>query len=383
LKKAIFPEQKNNDFKMNYIIRNLSIGEGETAHLCNVNLELPTAGVVTIIGRTLAGKTTLLKVMAGLQAVDSGTFYHNGKDLLKTPAWKRRVGMVYQQFVNYPHLNVRDNIAFPLRRSGMGRDEIEQKLEYVSTLLGLGDYMERRPDELSGGQQQRVALARSLVKDSYLLLLDEPLVNLDYKLREQLREEFRRLFKDSKDRLVVYATTEPDEAMILQGHVVVLHEGRVIQAGPCADVYHYPANIISAKIFNDPPMNMFGGTIADGLIQVAGGLSIKTPSHLKDLAPGSYVFGIRAIDVKLGGKAASADLVLAEVNGSTTVLHLDMDGQNMVLEMQGVHHFDTAARVDFSLLESRLYAFDTERGELLAAPLIKSLSGQGGLNGKN
>ncbi len=368
---------------MNYTIRNLSIGEGKEAHLCDINMEMPSAGVVTVIGRTLAGKTTLLKVMAGLQKVDSGTFCRNGKDLLKIPAWKRRVGMVYQQFVNYPHLNVGDNIAFPLRRAGMGRDEIEKKLEYVGTLLGLDDYMDRRPDELSGGQQQRVALARSLVKDSDLLLLDEPLVNLDYKLREQLREEFRRLFKDSKDRLVVYATTEPDEAMIMQGHVVVLHEGRVIQTGPCADVYHYPANIVSAQIFNDPPMNMFSGTIGDGLIRVGSGLSLKIPLHLKELACGEYVFGIRAMDVKPGGGTASADLVLAEVNGSTTVLHLDMEGQNMVLEMQGVHHFAAGAKVDFSLLENRLYAFDVKRGRLVAAPVIKSLSGQGGLNGEN
>ncbi len=363
---------------MSYVIEDLNVSEGGTPFLCDMNLELPTAGVVTVIGRTLAGKTTLLKVLAGLQEVDSGRLMHEGRDLLKIPAWKRRVGMVYQQFVNYPHLNVRENIAFPLRRARLKKQEIAEKLDYVSALLGLQDYMERRPDELSGGQQQRVALARSLVKNSDLLLLDEPLVNLDYKLREQLREEFRRLFISSTDRLVIYATTEPQEAMILQGHVVVLHEGRVVQTGPCADVYHYPANTVSAQIFNDPPMNLFEGELSGGSIRVGRSLTLEVPGHLADLEPGRYVFGIRAMDLRQGEKQASASLTLAEVNGSTTVLHLDMAGIALVLEMQGVHHFDDAAEVGFAMDTGRLYAFDASDGRLLVAPRIRSLSGQGG-----
>jgi len=363
---------------MHYAIRDLNVGAREEIHLDNINIELPASGVVTIMGRTLAGKTTLLKVMAGLQAASSGTFMQDGVDLLTIPAWKRRVGMVYQQFVNYPHLNVRDNISFPLKRARFSNHEIEKKLTYVSEMLGLDEYLERRPSELSGGQQQRVALARSLVKETDLLLLDEPLVNLDYKLREQLRDEFRRIFADSGDRLVVYATTDPAEAMILHGQVIILHQGRVIQSGDYRDVYHFPANTIAAQVYNDPPMNLLDGEIADGQIHVDGGLLLDIPPHFSLLSPGNYVFGVRAMDIAVGGSLA-APLALAEVNGSSTVFHLDLAGKSLVIEQEGVYPLAVGSRVAFSPDISRLYAFDALNGEIIVAPARKSVSGQGGV----
>ncbi|VAW20659.1 Glycerol ABC transporter, ATP-binding protein GlpS [hydrothermal vent metagenome] len=366
---------------MHYAIRNLNVGAGDEIHLDNINIDLPASGVVTIMGRTLAGKTTLLKVMAGLQAASSGAFLQNGVDLLTIPAWKRRVGMVYQQFVNYPHLNVRDNISFPLKRAGFSAAEIEKKLAYVSELLGLNEYFDRRPAELSGGQQQRVALARSLVKETDLLLLDEPLVNLDYKLREQLRDEFRRIFAVSGDRLVVYATTDPAEAMILHGQVIILHEGKVIQSGDYRDVYHFPANTIAAQVYNDPPMNLLDGEIGDGKINVDGGLLLGIPPHLASLAPGRYVFGIRAIDIAPGG-SLRAPLALAEVNGSTTVFHLDLAGKSLVIEQEGVYPLAVGAMVEFSPDISRIYAFDTLSGECIIAPARKSVSGQKSAHGQ-
>ncbi len=369
---------------MGYAIQSLNVHINDEPHLIDINLELPNSGVVTIIGRTLAGKTTLLKVLAGLQEVSSGALMKNKKDLLNVPAWERRVGMVYQQFVNYPHLSVRENIVFPLRRAKLNATAIKEKLDYVSELLGLEEYLERNPSELSGGQQQRVALARSLVKDTDLLLLDEPLVNLDYKLREQLREEFRRLFKDSTDRLVVYATTEPAEAMILQGQVVVLHEGRVVQVGECSDVFHFPATTISAQVFNDPPMNLVDGEIADGRICIAESLHVDLPEHLGKLKPGKYTFGIRAMDVVLERDGANAPIILSEVNGSSTIVHLDLSGRSLVLETEGVHHFGETGDVHFSLDASRLYVFSDVEGELVVAPPRKSVLGEKGKqNGQN
>jgi len=366
---------------MHYAIRDLNVGIGDQIHLDNINIKLPASGVVTIMGRTLAGKTTLLKVMAGLQAATSGSFIQNGVDLLTIPAWKRRVGMVYQQFVNYPHLSVRQNISFPLKRAKFSAGDIEKKLTYVSELLGLEEYLDRRPSELSGGQQQRVALARSLVKQTDLLLLDEPLVNLDYKLREQLREEFRRIFAASGDRLVVYATTDPAEAMILHGQVIILHEGRVIQSGDYRDVYHFPANTIAAQVYNDPPMNLLEGEIAEGKIHLGGGLHLDIPPHFATLSPGSYMFGVRAMDIAIGG-AFAAPLALAEVNGSTTVFHLDLAGKPLVIEQEGVHPLAVGARVDFSPDISRLYAFDALMGDLVVAPARKSVSGQKTISGQ-
>ncbi|HHG90053.1 MAG TPA: ABC transporter ATP-binding protein [Devosia sp.] len=361
--------------EMHYALRNLNVSLGDEIHLENINIDLPRSGVVTVMGRTLAGKTTLLKVMAGLQGARSGSFMQGETDLLKIPAWKRKVGMVYQQFVNYPHLDVRQNISFPLKRAKFPEAEISKKLSYVSELLGLEEYLDRRPAALSGGQQQRVALARSLVKETDLLLLDEPLVNLDYKLREQLRDEFRRIFAQSSDRLVVYATTDPAEAMILHGQVIILHEGKVIQSGDYRDVYHFPANVIAAEVYNDPPMNLLEGEVGEGQIHLADGLKLEIPAHLEKLGAGSYVFGIRAMDIAVGGNA-KARLALAEVNGSSTIYHLNLAGSSLVIEREGVHPLGVGAPVAFSLDSNRLYVFDADSGEALVFPERNSVSGQ-------
>ena len=353
---------------MSYHINNLTVRQGSETHLDGITLDLPSSGVVTVMGRTLAGKTTLLKVLAGLVAPDAGTLERNGQNLLTVPAWRRRVGMVYQQFVNYPHLSVRENIAFPLRRAGLSADAITRKLDYVTELLGLGELLQRRPAELSGGQQQRVALARSLVKDTEFLLLDEPLVNLDYKLREQLRDELRRIFRDSGDRLVVYATTDPLEAMIMQGQVVLLHEGRVVQSGGYRDVYRRPATTTAAAIFNDPPMNLVKGEIADSHLGIGIGVELDVPPHFRELPRGAYLFGIRASDIELGSSGIGARVALAEINGSTTVLHLELPFGDLVLLTEGVHPHAIGAQVTLNLPPSRFFAFDADSQKLVAAP---------------
>lgn len=353
---------------MSYQLQNVGLRVNGQPHLHDINLALPDAGVVTVVGRTLAGKTTLLRLLAGLISPSSGRITKKGEDLIGVPPWHRRVGMVYQQFVNYPHLSVRENIAFPLRRSRAAPDHIEQRLDYVAKLLGLADFLDRQPRSLSGGQQQRVALARALVKDADLLLLDEPLVNLDYKLREQLREEFRRIFRAQGQRLVVYATTEPSEAMILHGYAVVMHEGRVLQAGDHLEVYHRPANATVAQVFNDPPMNLLPGQIVNKELRVGSQLKVPLPSHLQDLAPGSYVFGLRASDFILGQPVLSGELKLAEINGSTTIVHLELDGLPAVIEEAGIYRLDEGRPVPFAAKIDRLFAFATGSGELLAAP---------------
>jgi glycerol transport system ATP-binding protein len=353
---------------MTYLLDNLTVKQGSDIYLDGVTLSLPSAGVVTVIGRTLAGKTTLLKVLAGLIAPQSGSLTKDGADLLAIPAWRRRVGMVYQQFVNYPHLSVRDNIVFPLKRSGLKPAAVAEKLSYVTELLGLAPLLDRRPEELSGGQQQRVALARSLVKDTDFLLLDEPLVNLDYKLREQLRDEFRRIFHASENRLVVYSTTEPLEAMIMQGLVVVLHEGEVVQVGDYRDVYRRPANTTAATIFNDPPMNLFGGRIEAGQVKIGDETVLRMPGHFANLSDGKYIFGIRASEAVMGG-IITGRVALAEINGSTTVLHLDMPFGNLVLEREGVALHAIGDGVSVTLPPARLFAFDADTRNLVAAPV--------------
>lgn len=356
---------------MSIVAENINLTVDGENYLRNVSFELPNEDFFIIVGRTKAGKTTLLRLLAGLEEIDSGSLTLDGNDLTKMPPWERKVGMVYQQFINYPHLNNFENIAFPLRRAGLPEDKIAEAVNKVAGVLGVEEFLEKLPSELSGGQQQRIALARALVKDSKLLILDEPLVNLDYKLREQLREEFKNIFNDQRERLVIYSTTEPAEAMELNGTVIVMHEGEIIQIGAAEEVYNRPANTRVAEVFNDPPMNLVRGVVEGNRIHLNQDIIMALPAHLQNLAAGRYTFGIRAADINLQPDAYAAEVQLGEINGSETILHIKLGDISLVTEQEGVHQYDlgASASVDFDL--DQLYIFDNN-GDLLFSPTANS-----------
>ena len=212
---------------------------GAETHLYPLDLTLVPRAVTVLLGATQAGKTTLMRVMAGLDKPSAGRVLADGQDVTGTPVRERNVAMVYQQFINYPSLTVADNIASPLKlRREPG---IAQRVQALAAKLHIEPFLQRLPAELSGGQQQRVALARALAKNAPLMLLDEPLVNLDYKLREELRDELTQLFA-SGESTVVYATTEPTEALLLGGYTAVLDGGELLQYGPTSEVGPYCSN---------------------------------------------------------------------------------------------------------------------------------------------
>ncbi|MFT6058116.1 MAG: glycerol transport system ATP-binding protein, partial [Pseudohongiellaceae bacterium] len=221
----------------------------------DVSLRLNRGSINILLGPTLAGKTSLMRLMAGLDKPDSGEILFDGESIVGVPVQKRNLAMVYQQFINYPNLTVFENIASPLRVAKLGSAEINKRVGEASDLLALSPFLNRNPSELSGGQQQRVALARAIVKRAGLVLLDEPLANLDYKLREELRSELPSLFAEL-GAVLVYATTEPGEALVLGGYTACLHQGNVQQFGPTLDVFKNPSALESAKIFSDPPLNI-------------------------------------------------------------------------------------------------------------------------------
>ena len=192
---------------MNLIGKNITYKPDNQFHLKDVSFDFKKGNLYTILGRTLSGKTTFLKTIAGLLTPDTGELSFEDKDFRKIPVWERNVAMVYQQFINYPHLNVYENIIFPLKQRKLSEEQIKIDVEDALKTVGLVGFENRKIQELSGGQQQRVALARSLAKKAKILLLDEPLVNLDYKLREQLREEFKRIFSEglSQDTILIYS----------------------------------------------------------------------------------------------------------------------------------------------------------------------------------
>ncbi len=342
---------------------------GAQTHLYPLNLSLVPRAVTVLLGATQAGKTTLMRVMAGLDKPSAGRVLADGQDVTGLPVRQRNVAMVYQQFINYPSMTVADNIASPLklrRESG-----IDARVHALAAKLHIEPFLQRLPAELSGGQQQRVALARALAKRAPLMLLDEPLVNLDYKLREELREELTQLFA-SGDSTVVYATTEPTEALLLGGHTAVLDAGRVLQYGPTSEVFHRPRSIRVARAFSDPPMNLIAATAAPGGVTLVGGLSLALTLPPAATTTAALTIGVRAGALRVRGRAGDVALPgsveLAEISGSDTFVHVDTAVGELVAQLTGVHQFALGATITLYLSPAQAYVFDAA-GDLLLAPM--------------
>ena len=265
---------------------------GADVHIHDTDLVLEEGSFNILLGATLAGKTTLMQLMAGLDRPSSGEVWFRGQNVTGVPVQKRNVSMVYQQFINYPNLSVFENIASPLRVAGLSAGEIETQVMNVAELLRLKPMLKRQPSELSGGQQQRTALARALVKNADLVLLDEPLANLDYKLREELRDELPRLLAD-RHCIVVYATTEPSEALLFGGNIATLHEGRVTQFGPTASVYRRPGDLLTARVFSDPPINTATVSKSGPSISLNGTARWAAAGEIGHAPDGAYTIGVR------------------------------------------------------------------------------------------
>ena len=354
---------------MKLVTDNLTFKPEKEYFLNKVSLEFEAGKLYTLLGRTLSGKTSLLKTIAGLQPIDSGSIIFEGKDFSSIPVWKRNVAMVYQQFINYPHLNVFDNIAFPLKQRRMKTSEIENEVSVAIHKVGLIGFEKRKIQQLSGGQQQRVALARSLVKKAKILLLDEPLVNLDYKLREDLRNEFKNIFTSdlSANSILLYASTDPLEAMQLNGDIIVLDEGEILQNGTAKDVFENPTNIKVSEITNDPAMNILKGSIDSNKIILNENVQFKIPKHVKNIQAGTYHFGIRASDIILDSKGFNFNIDISEISGSETFLHLHQNELNIVLLIEEVKNFNENDKVKINFNLDKLYVFDG-KGDLLFSP---------------
>lgn len=333
------------------------------SYLEDISLTLQRGELNILLGPTLSGKTSLMRIMAGLDRPSAGELLFDGVSVLNTPVQKRNVAMVYQQFINYPSLTVFENIASPLRVSGVEESAIERQVAEVADLLQLAPMLQRTPDTLSGGQQQRVALARALIKKADLVLLDEPLANLDYKLREELRAELPLLFA-AMGAVLVYATTEPSEALVLGGNTACLHEGRVEQFGPTLDLYRRPASLRAAMIFSDPPLNSASVECVAGNFEFVGSttqLGLKAGS----LPAGSYTLAVRPHHLRRerGGEEdieVSGAVSVTELTGSETFVHFAMNSQPWVALLHDVQEFAAGETVRFFIEPRHLFLFDNE-----------------------
>jgi glycerol transport system ATP-binding protein len=366
---------------MQLALEQISQKVGAVQHLYPLDLALRPGVVTVLLGATQAGKTSLMRLMAGLDKPTHGRITVDGADVTGVSVRGRNVAMVYQQFINYPSLSVAENIASPLKlRGGLDRAAIAQRVRALAERLHIDPFLERLPAELSGGQQQRVALARALAKNAPLMLLDEPLVNLDYKLREELREELTQLFA-AGDSTVVYATTEPGEALLLGGWTAVMDAGELLQYGPTAELFHKPKSLRVARAFSDPPMNLLAAEpamlgvdlrAANGARPDGPPVHVPLPTAVGGLLTGRLTIGVRAAALRVqerpGDVALPGSVELAEISGSDTFVHAATKVGEVVAQLPGVHELDLGAPITFHLSPEQVYVFGADDGLLLAPP---------------
>ncbi|MDT8429738.1 MAG: ABC transporter ATP-binding protein [Pseudomonadales bacterium] len=347
---------------------------GAEVHLCDVNLKLDRGSMNILLGPTLAGKTSLLRLMAGLDRPSAGDILLDGVSVVGVPVQRRGVAMVYQQFINYPTLSVYENIASPLRvaKSGKRPDQktIDRKVRAAAELLRLSGQLDKLPSELSGGQQQRTALARALVKESQLVLLDEPLANLDYKLREELRQELPKVFAE-QGTILVYASTEPAEALLLGGNTATLHQGRVTQFGRTIEVFQRPRDLQTARIFSDPPLNTASVRKTGSQLYLD-----QSVIHLNESQAGlpdaEYVLALRPWHLareQTSTQQAVLDVRVrvAEISGSETFLHVSLGDRDWVALLPGVVELSAETQLPLTFSADSIYLFD-QTGALAWAP---------------
>ena len=342
-------------------LKNITKRVGAVTHIKETSLRLEAGHFNVLLGETGAGKTSLIKLMAGLDAVASGTIEMDGVDVTNLSTQKRNISLVHQFFVNYPHMTVFENIASPLRVAGMAKSEIQGRVEEAADILQLRPMLKRRPHELSGGQQQRTALARAIAKESKAVFLDEPLANLDYKLREELRDQLPDLFA-GRGAVVVYATSEPEEALLLGGETALINDGRVTQFGPTAEIYRKPRDLVSAQVFSDPPINVADVQKKGDRIWLGDAISWPLDGPALALADGPLMVAIRpdyVTPMQVSENAVGLDgtVLITELSGSKSTAQFSLRGDHWVSQSHGVHPFSIGAGHRFYMDPSRCFYF--------------------------
>ena len=362
---------------MGIIIENISKSfEGQLV-LDDISLEIKDGEFVTFLAPTGEGKTTLLRIIAGIEKPDKGRVFYNGKDVTNLSVQKRNVSMVYQWYVNYPSMTAYENIATPLKalKKKPSKSEIDRRVMETAKLLKIDHVLNHYPSELSGGQQQRLAIARAMAKDADFIFLDEPLTNLDYKLQEELRVELKNIFNQKGHGAIVFATPQPIEALILSTYVGFLHKGKVLQFGPVDEVYRRPLHKEVGAYFSHPAMNIFECRVTseDGTLWLKATDQLKVGvGQFKEILTGQeYLLGIRAHAMNTVQKTdnmipITATIELGEVVGSDTELHLNHQGIPLIALLEGMGSYELNQEITAYLHPDRFFIFEKSSGKLIA-----------------
>jgi multiple sugar transport system ATP-binding protein len=342
---------------------------GTTQVLYGVEIEIGDGEFVVLVGPSGCGKSTLLRMIAGLEEISSGEIAIGGRVVNNVPPKDRDIAMVFQNYALYPHMTVYDNMAFSLKLAKAPKDEIKKRVDRAAEILGLGEYLARYPRQLSGGQRQRVAMGRAIVRDPQVFLFDEPLSNLDAKLRVQMRTEIKELHQRLKTTSI-YVTHDQIEAMTMADRIVVLHDGVVEQIGEPLELYDHPANLFVAGFIGSPAMNFVEATIKRN----GGPATAVTPDGtrlpLSAQAGGrdgqQVVYGIRPEHLDLidsGVNGLGAEVVVVEPTGAEILVFTQLAGQEVAVVFKERHKFRPGDKINLTPHPGTIHLFDKETGQ--------------------
>lgn len=331
---------------------------GEYTALEGLNLEIADGEFLVLLGPSGCGKSTTMRLVAGLEEPSQGDIRIGGKLVNNIPARSRDLAMVFQNYALYPHMTVGENIGYPLKIAKIKMPERQKRVREAAAKVEMDHLLTRRPSELSGGQRQRVALARAIVRTPELFLMDEPLSNLDAKLRTVMRAELKHLQKELATT-TIYVTHDQVEAMTLADRIVILSDARIQQVGKPAEIYARPANIFVAGFIGSPPMNLIEGQISGGTFTHAGG-----SLSLHDAADGDCVLGIRPEDVKVAGADGLLDGLVysSELLGDLTLLNVRVSGALIAVKVGPDDGRDMDSAISLTFDRSKIHLFDKATG---------------------
>ncbi|MFK7859078.1 MAG: ABC transporter ATP-binding protein [Granulosicoccus sp.] len=355
-------------------LENLTKRYGNVEVLHSINLEMEDAEFTVLVGPSGCGKSTTLRMIAGLETVSDGEIFIDGRAVSKLEPKERDLAMVFQDYALYPHMNVAKNMSFALRLQKRPKKEIEQKIGEVAEMLGLTDYLHRKPAELSGGQRQRVAMGRALTRDSSTFLFDEPLSNLDAKLRTQMRAELA-MMRQRVHKNMIYVTHDQIEAMTLADRIVVMHAGKIQQQGTPEELFKKPINKFVAGFLGTPPMNFLDAAIQEynnGMYLVGKNFKLRcddqTRQRLKKSTSASLVLGIRPSDLLFDADVApenaiEVNVVVSEYVGAQSVLIGDCGGEKVMVELKSDAPVQLGEKLRFRVDLAELHFFDVKNGQ--------------------
>ncbi|GAU81648.1 sn-glycerol-3-phosphate import ATP-binding protein UgpC [Bosea sp. BIWAKO-01] len=334
-----------------------------------VSFDIPDGGFCVLVGPSGCGKSTLLRMVAGLETISSGEVSISGRVVNQIEPADRDIAMVFQNYALYPHMSVYDNMAYGLRNRGTPKDEIEKRVKEAARILAIEGLLERRPRQLSGGQRQRVAMGRAIVRKPQVFLFDEPLSNLDAKLRVQMRVEIKKLQR-ALGVTAIYVTHDQVEAMTLSDKLVVMNGGQVEQIGVPAEVYRKPASRFVATFIGSPPMNLLPAAIDGPGIVALGDALLEARDLKQDLASGTKVeVGLRPEDIEIASEGQAGalpfDVEFIEELGATQLFHGKLAGQPFVMQAATGDVAAEAKRLWISVDPDRVHVFDAQSGARL------------------